>query len=39
MMSYEPAIEPNQQQFHPVPQTPALPPKPVPEPALIYEQG
>lgn len=39
MMSYEPAIELNQQQFHPVPQAPALPPKPVPEPALNYEHG
>lgn len=39
MMSYEPSIEMNQQQFHPVPQEPALPPKAVPEPALNYEHG
>ena len=38
-MSYEPAIEMNKQQFHPVPQEPALPPKAVPEPALNYENG
>jgi hypothetical protein len=39
MMSYEPAIETDQQQFHPVPQEPALPPKAMPEPALSYEHG
>jgi hypothetical protein len=39
MMSYEPSIKLNQQQFHPVPQAPALPPKPMPEPALNYEHG
>lgn len=39
MMSYEPAIGMNEQQFRPVPQAPALPPKPVPEPGLTYEHG
>ena len=39
MMSYEPSLDVSEQQFHPLPQQPALPPKQVPEPALQYEHG
>ena len=39
MMSYEPSIDVNEQQFHPLPQQPVLPPKQVPEPAVHYEHG
>lgn len=37
MMRYEPSLDVNKPQFHPLPQPPALPPKPAPEPGLRFE--
>jgi hypothetical protein len=39
LMSYEPSLDMNEQQFHPLPQEPAPPPKSTPEPALHYEHS
>jgi hypothetical protein len=39
MMRYEPSLDIHGPQFHPLPQPPALPPKPRPERGLHLEQG
>ena len=39
MMRYEPSLDVRAPQFHPLPQPPALPPKPRPELGLEFEQG
>jgi hypothetical protein len=39
MMRYEPSLDVHARQFHPLPQPPALPPKPRPERGLQFEQG
>ncbi|NGO54170.1 hypothetical protein [Allomesorhizobium camelthorni] len=39
MMRYEPSLDTHAPQFHPLPQPPALPPKPIPPPVQRFEQG
>ena len=39
VMRYEPSLDVAAPQFHPLPQPPALPPKPRPERGLEFEQG
>jgi len=39
MMRYEPSLDTYAPQFHPLPQPPVLPPKPVPEVEHRYEHG
>jgi hypothetical protein len=39
MMRYEPSLDVHAPQFHPLPQPPALPPKPRQERGLQFEQG
>jgi hypothetical protein len=39
VMRYEPSLDMSEQQFHPLPQEPALPPKDAPEPATHYQHS
>jgi hypothetical protein len=39
MMRYEPSLDVAEQQFHPLPQPPALPPKDPPNQMLRFDQG
>ena len=39
MLRHEPSLDVHGPQFHPLPQPPALPPKPRPERGLQFEQG